>query len=139
VVFCVSQAPDVEAKIVEELRSLDLLATHARPAPRAIEWEDTSKLVYLNNVIKVPYCFEGRGCSIGRPPAPFAVAGLHALLVRVQEQEERMGVGMARAATCEPGLDAQGRHWQRCHLLPSRGAPARRWVSFSDPEQRRPW
>jgi hypothetical protein len=54
VVFCVSQAPDVEARIMEELRSLDLLATRARPAPRAIQWEDTGKLAYLNNVIKVP-------------------------------------------------------------------------------------
>ena len=53
VVYCVSQAPKVEAKIVEELRSLDLLATPAQPAPRPIQWEDVSKLTYLNNVIKV--------------------------------------------------------------------------------------
>ncbi len=79
VVFCVSQAHDVEARIVEELLSLDLLATRARPAPRAMQWEDTGKLAYLNNVIKVPCCAEGRGRSVGRPPAHFAVTGLHAL------------------------------------------------------------
>ena len=52
VVYSVSQAPKVEAKLVEELRRLDLLATAARPAPRPIQWEDVAKLTYLNNVIK---------------------------------------------------------------------------------------
>ena len=47
-----SQNPDVEAKIVEELRSLDLLATPERPVPRAIEWEDLIKLTYLTAVLK---------------------------------------------------------------------------------------
>ena len=90
VVFCVSQTPDVEAKIVEELASLDLLATRKRAAPRPIQWEDTSKLVYLNNVIKVPRCRAGRRCSVGRPPAALASAGLHAQLLHVQALAERM-------------------------------------------------
>ncbi len=51
-VYAVSQAPKVEASIVEELRSLDLLATAERPTPRPIQWDDVAKLTYLNNVIK---------------------------------------------------------------------------------------
>ena len=53
VVYTVSQHPKVEAKIVEELKSLDLLATPMRPQPRPIQWEDVPKLTYLNAVIKV--------------------------------------------------------------------------------------
>lgn len=51
-VYSVSQAPKVEAKVAEELRSLDLLATAERPSPRPIQWEDVAKLTYLNSVIK---------------------------------------------------------------------------------------
>ena len=47
-----AQAPDVEAKIVEELMDLGLLATPESPTPRQIEWEDTGRLRYLNCVIK---------------------------------------------------------------------------------------
>ena len=56
VVYCVSQAPKVEAKIVEELRALNLLATPEQPVPRPIQWEDVAKLAYLNNVIKARTC-----------------------------------------------------------------------------------
>ncbi|CAL5219591.1 g1454 [Coccomyxa viridis] len=52
VVYAVSQHPQVEAKIVEELRSLDLLATPKQPSPRPIQWEDIPRLTYLNAVIK---------------------------------------------------------------------------------------
>lgn len=52
VVFSVSQHPEVEAKIVEELRQHDLLATAEQPNPRAIQWDDIPKLTYLNAVIK---------------------------------------------------------------------------------------
>ncbi len=48
-----SQHPQVEAKIVEELKSLDLLATPEQPQPRAIQWDDVPKLTYLTAVIKV--------------------------------------------------------------------------------------
>ena len=51
--YAISQDADVEAKITEELASLGLLATPERPKPRPLEWEDLSKLVYLNAVIKV--------------------------------------------------------------------------------------
>ena len=54
VVYAVSQHPEVEAKIVEELRSLDLLATPEQPTPRPIQWDDIPRLTYLNAVIKVP-------------------------------------------------------------------------------------
>ena len=53
VVYSVSQHPEVEAKIVEELKSLDLLATAEQPSPRPIQWDDIPRLIYLNAVIKV--------------------------------------------------------------------------------------
>ena len=46
------QAPEVEAKIVAELDEMGLLASHEHPTPRALEWEDLSKLGYLSCVIK---------------------------------------------------------------------------------------
>jgi hypothetical protein len=55
----VSQHPEVEAKIVAELDSLGLLATAAQPQPRQLQYEDLSKLTYLNMVIKAR-----------RPPLP---------------------------------------------------------------------
>ena len=55
VVFSVSQHPEVEAKITEELRQHDLLATVEQPNPRAIQWDDIPKLTYLNAVIKVSF------------------------------------------------------------------------------------
>ncbi len=48
-----SQHPEVEAKIVEELQSLDLLATAEQPTPRPIQWDDIPRLTYLSAVIKV--------------------------------------------------------------------------------------
>ena len=53
VVYTVSQHPEVEAKIVEELKSLDLLAIAEQPTPRPIQWDDIPRLIYLNAVIKV--------------------------------------------------------------------------------------
>ena len=50
-----SQHPEVEAKIVEELKQHDLLATIEQPNPRAIQWDDIPKLTYLNAVIKVTF------------------------------------------------------------------------------------
>ena len=51
--FCVSQHPQVEAKIVEELGRHGLLATADAPQPRPLQYEDLSRLTYLNLVIKV--------------------------------------------------------------------------------------
>ena len=68
VVYAVSQRPQVEAKIVEELRSLDLLATPEQPSPRPIQWENIPRLTYLNAVIKVrlPLCI----CACLHSPMP---------------------------------------------------------------------
>ena len=51
--YCVSQNPHIEAKIVEELARHGLLATENQPQPRELQYEDLSKLTYLNLVIKV--------------------------------------------------------------------------------------
>jgi len=73
--YAISQDADVEAKVVEELRSLGLLATPEQPEPRLVEWEDLPKLTYLNAVIKVeplsrqiwwPRCMSCRGCAFPR-------------------------------------------------------------------------
>ena len=52
--FLISQSPEVEAQIMEELRSLGLLATPQQPQPRALEHADLSKLTYLSCAVKVP-------------------------------------------------------------------------------------
>ena len=51
--YLISQHPEVEARIVMELRSLDLLATPERPHVRDLEYEDLGKLHYLSCAIKV--------------------------------------------------------------------------------------
>ena len=50
--YCVSQNSHIEDKIVKELDGLGLLATKERPRPRELQYEDLSKLTYLNLVIK---------------------------------------------------------------------------------------
>ncbi len=50
--YLISQHPKVEQLIAEELDKHGLLAK-AGSAPRNIEYEDLSKLTYLNCVIKV--------------------------------------------------------------------------------------
>ena len=50
-----SQHPEIEAKIVEELDSLELLVTPTRPRPRSVEYADLAKLEYLQCVVKVLY------------------------------------------------------------------------------------
>ena len=49
----VSQHPKAEARIVEELRRLGLLATPEQPQPRALEHADLSRLTHLTCAIKV--------------------------------------------------------------------------------------
>ena len=60
---------------MEELRSLDLLATRAHLAPRPIQWEDVSKLTYLNNVIKA----RARGKSSACASASSASCSVHCM------------------------------------------------------------
>ena len=50
-----SQHPEIESKIVEELDNLELLVTPTRPQPRSVEYADLAKLEYLQCVVKVPY------------------------------------------------------------------------------------
>lgn len=47
----------MEAKILDELESLGLMATPERPQPRQLEYSDLNRLPYLQAVIKV--------CSLG--------------------------------------------------------------------------
>jgi hypothetical protein len=51
--FLVSQHPEVERKIAEELRGLGLLATPEQPQPRPLQWDDLPKLHYLSCAMKV--------------------------------------------------------------------------------------
>ena len=48
-----SQHPQVEAKICQELDQHGLLVTADRPNPRKVTYEDLSKLSYLDMAIKV--------------------------------------------------------------------------------------
>ena len=51
--FAISQHPEVEAKIVDELQRHGLAATEENPNPRQLTYPDLSKLTYLQAVIKV--------------------------------------------------------------------------------------
>ncbi len=50
--YLISQHPEVEAKVVAELKGAGLLATSENPKPRAIEYADLAKLPYLGWVCK---------------------------------------------------------------------------------------
>ena len=51
--YLVSQHPQVEAKICQELDQHGLLVTADRPHPRKVTYDDLSKLSYLDMAIKV--------------------------------------------------------------------------------------
>lgn len=51
--FAISQHPEVETKIVEELQEYGLAASEANPNPRQLTYADLGKLTYLQAVIKV--------------------------------------------------------------------------------------
>ena len=48
-----SQHPEAEEKVVQELDEAGLLATRERPQPRELEWGDLAALPYLSACIKV--------------------------------------------------------------------------------------
>lgn len=50
--YMIATHAEVQRKVADELDALGLLATLANPHPRQLEYEDVSKLVYLNNCIK---------------------------------------------------------------------------------------
>ncbi len=49
----ISQHPEVEAKVLEELKELQVLASPECPSPRQLDFQDLSKLTYLTCCIKV--------------------------------------------------------------------------------------
>ncbi len=51
--YLVSQHPEVEAKICQEMDQHGLLVTAARPNPRQVTYDDLAKLTYLDMAIKV--------------------------------------------------------------------------------------
>ena len=87
---------EVQRKVADELDALGLLATPANPHPRQLEYEDVSKLVYLNNCIK---------------------ASLHRLTVQVALQTHLMsqrGTQAARLRT--PHKTLQDHERERSHV-----------------------
>ena len=48
----ISQHPETEQRVLQELDDLGLLVTKARPKPRQLEWEDLAKLPLLTCAIK---------------------------------------------------------------------------------------
>ena len=59
--FLLSQHPEVEAKVVQELQRLGLCASAQRPEPRQLAYADLAELAYLQAVVKV--------CSIPKTEA----------------------------------------------------------------------
>ena len=55
--YAISQHPEVEAKIVAELRALGIMASAERPQGRELTFADTCELTYLQAVIKVLVIF----------------------------------------------------------------------------------
>lgn len=55
--FAISQHPEVEAKIVEELQAHGLAPSPSQPEPRQLTYADLGKLTYLQAVIKVSPLF----------------------------------------------------------------------------------
>ena len=51
--FLLSQHPEVEAKVVQELQRLNLCASAQRPEPRQLAYADLAELAYLQAVVKV--------------------------------------------------------------------------------------
>ena len=51
--YLIWQHPEVEARLAAELDNAGLLVTPQRPAPRAMEYADLSRLTYLSWVCKV--------------------------------------------------------------------------------------
>ena len=48
----ISQHPQTEQQVLQELDNLGLLVTKARPKPRQLQWEDLAKMPLLTCAIK---------------------------------------------------------------------------------------
>lgn len=48
----ISQHPETEQRVLQELDGLGLLVTKARPKPRQMQWDDLSKMPFLSCAIK---------------------------------------------------------------------------------------
>ena len=59
--YLISQHPDADHKIAEELDNLDLLVTSTRRKPRQLEYADLSRMPYLSGAIRV-----GPNCAVLR-------------------------------------------------------------------------
>ena len=53
ILYLLSQHPEVEARLVQELDGMGLLATPDRPNPRPVAPADLGRLTYLQAIIKV--------------------------------------------------------------------------------------
>ena len=51
--YLISQQPEADCKIAEELDSLDLLVTCTRRTPRQLQYADLSRMPYLSGAIRV--------------------------------------------------------------------------------------
>lgn len=54
--YLLSQYPQVEQKLLQELDSMQLLATRERSHPRLVTPADLGRLIYLQAIIKVFFC-----------------------------------------------------------------------------------
>ncbi len=52
VLFFIASNPEIEEKVVDELRDLGLLACPSNPNPRQLEFSDIAQLPYLKAVLK---------------------------------------------------------------------------------------
>ena len=60
--FLLSQHPEVEARVVQELQRLGLCASAQRLEPRQLAYADLAELAYLQAVVKVCYIPKRNAC-----------------------------------------------------------------------------
>lgn len=61
--YLLSQHPEAERRLAQELDAAGLLVTPERPHPRAMEYADLGRLTYLSWVCKVCALHTGKHCS----------------------------------------------------------------------------
>lgn len=85
VLYCISQHPEVEKRILDELEEAGLLACAGNPKPRPIQWDDLGKLRYLDAVIKVPFPFTPPLPLLNWSTLPFRTRGAIAPTVPLEQ------------------------------------------------------